>query len=84
VYFKSYISWGADLVLSGHIHGGLIRIPFIGGLISPQIKLFPKYDGGLYVENDQYMVVSRGLGSHSFMPRILNPPEIILVSLKAN
>lgn len=83
IFFKAYMKWGADLVLSGHVHGGLVRIPFIGGLISPQVKLFPKYDGGQFTENDKHMIVSRGLGTHSFMPRILNPPEIIVIRLKA-
>lgn len=82
VYFKQYIDWGADLILSGHVHGGLIRIPFIGGVISPQVNLFPKYDGGIYTENHKHMVVSRGLGNHSFMPRFLNPPEIVKITLK--
>lgn len=82
VYFNEYISFGADLILSGHIHGGLIRLPFIGGVISPQIRLFPKYDSGKYTVNNKHMIVSRGIGNHSFMPRFLNPSEIINISLK--
>lgn len=81
IYFSAYYHWGADLVLSGHMHGGLIRIPFVGGVISPQVKLFPKYDSGLFVEDDCRMVVSRGLGSHSIMPRIFNPPELVQITL---
>lgn len=81
IYFSDYVHWGADLVLSGHIHGGLIRIPFLGGLISPQVKLFPKYDAGLFEEDSCRMVVSRGLGNHSIMPRILNPPELVHIKL---
>lgn len=77
LYFTDYINWGADLTLSGHIHGGLIRLPFVGGLISPQIKLFPKYDAGHFKHNNRHMVISRGLGSHSLMPRIFNPPELV-------
>lgn len=83
VYFKDYISWGADLILSGHVHGGLVRIPFIGGVLSPQFCLFPKYDSGLYSENGHYMIISRGLGTHSYMPRFLNPPELLKITLKA-
>lgn len=83
IYFKDYIRWGADLILSGHVHGGLVRLPYIGGIISPQVKFFPKYDAGLFAQWEQYMVVSRGLGSHSFMPRILNPPELVVINLKA-
>ncbi|MDE6973897.1 MAG: metallophosphoesterase, partial [Lachnospiraceae bacterium] len=43
-YFKDYAAWGADLVVSGHVHGGLMRLPFLGGVISPAMKLFPEYD----------------------------------------
>lgn len=82
VYFKEYAKWGADLTLSGHLHGGMVRLPGIGGLISPQAKFFPKYQKGTFEENDQYMVVSRGLGSHSVMPRLFNIPELISVELK--
>lgn len=82
LYFEDYILWGADLILSGHMHGGMVRIPFIGGLISPQAKFFPKYDAGLFAEGNGHMVISRGLGSHSFMPRLLNPPELVHITLK--
>lgn len=82
-YFLDYISWGGDIVLSGHVHGGLLRLPLIGGVISPQVRLFPKYSSGLHKENGQQMIVSRGLGSHSLMPRIFNPPEIVHVILKS-
>lgn len=82
LYFRDYIQWGADLTLSGHVHGGMVRIPFVGGVISPQVKLFPKYDGGQYSEGNQHMIVSRGLGSHSFMPRFFNPPDLVVIKLK--
>lgn len=82
IYFNNYVQWGADLTLSGHVHGGLLRLPFIGGVISPQVKLFPKYDAGQFSKNNHHMIVSRGLGSHSFMPRFLNPPELIVITLK--
>lgn len=81
LFFLDYQRWGADLVISGHMHGGLIRLPFVRGIISPQVKFFPKYDAGLYTENDSHMVISRGLGSHSFMPRFLNPPELVVINL---
>ena len=48
VYYNTYIEWGSDLTLSGHIHGGMIRLPFIGGLFSPEKELFPKYDSGVF------------------------------------
>ena len=79
MYFDYYAKWGADLVLSGHVHGGLLRLPIIGGVISPQIKLFPKYTGGLYKLNKAVMIVSRGLGTHTIRFRFFNPPELVVV-----
>lgn len=83
VYFNDYAAWGADLTISGHLHGGLVRLPGVGGVISPQVKLFPKYHSGNYTRKGQLMVVSRGLGTHSHMPRLFNIPELILIELKA-
>jgi len=80
-YFDNYMEWGADLVVSGHLHGGLVRLPWIGGVISPQVKLFPKYDAGLFSQDGKNMIVSRGLGSHSIMLRIFNRPEIVSIKL---
>lgn len=82
LYFNAYADWGADLVFSGHIHGGLIRIPFIGGIISPERTLFPKYSGGEYKINTSTMIVSRGLGFSTLNLRIFNNPEICVVELK--
>ena len=81
LYYPSYRDWGADLTLSGHIHGGIIRIPGLGGLLSPDMTFFPKYDGGLFIENGKYLVVSRGLGNHFFI-RIRNPEELVVVTLE--
>lgn len=81
-YFHEYVRWGADLIVSGHIHGGMVRLPLLGGLVSPQVRLFPKYSSGIHSENGQKMIVSRGLGSHSLMPRLFNIPEIVRVTLK--
>ncbi|MDO4283825.1 MAG: metallophosphoesterase [Eubacteriales bacterium] len=47
-YFEAYAAWGADLVLCGHVHGGIARLPFVGGVLSPYPTLFPKYSGGHY------------------------------------
>lgn len=77
VYFPTYARWGADLTLSGHLHGGLIRIPGIGGLVTPQMKLFPRYDRGLYEIDGHYMAVSPGLGGHTVPIRICNPPQVL-------
>jgi predicted MPP superfamily phosphohydrolase len=82
VYFYDYSRWGADLTVSGHLHGGMVRLPGVGGVISPQVKFFPKYNSGNHTENGQEMIVSRGLGTHSHMPRLFNIPEIVQVELR--
>ena len=82
LYFDTYKRWGADLTLSGHLHGGIMRISLIGGVIGPDFFLFPKYSGGLYNENGKNMIVSCGAGTHTINLRIFNPPELTLVELK--
>ncbi len=74
-----YKKWGADLILSGHFHGGVLRLPGIGGLIAPDFRLFPKYSGGIYKESNQTIIVSRGLGVHSMPLRIFNQPELLVL-----
>lgn len=81
-YFPEYADWGADLTLSGHIHGGIVRIPFWKGVISPAIRLFPKYDGGLFTKQDKSMVLGRGIGTHAPKVRLFNPAELVVVELK--
>lgn len=81
-YFRAYAAWGADLVISGHVHGGVARLPLLGGAISPAFRLFPKYDGGLFYEGKSAMVLSRGLGMHTLPLRFLNPGELVLVHLQ--
>lgn len=80
-YFPEYASWGADLTLAGHVHGGVVRIPFWRGVISPAIKLFPKYDGGMFREGDKSMILGRGIGTHSPNVRLFNPGELVVVDL---
>lgn len=80
-YFKSYVKWGADMTLAGHMHGGLIRLPYLGGLASPQVEFFPKYDGGQFDEGEQTMILSRGLGTHTINIRINNRAELISIRL---
>ena len=82
IYFKEYMEWGADLTLSGHIHGGVVRLPIFGGVISRQFMFFPKYDAGLFKENGKEMIISRGLGTHSIKFRLFNRPELIDIKLK--
>lgn len=81
--FESYVSCGADLVFSGHAHGGQFRLPFVGGLIAPNQGLFPKHDAGLYIDGDTQMVVSRGIGNSIIPVRFHNRPEIVLAVLQA-
>lgn len=80
-YFAAYAKWGADLVVSGHIHGGLMRLPILGGVISPAIKLFPKFDGGMFREGKSVMILGRGLGTHTLPIRIFNPGELVVIEL---
>lgn len=83
-YFPQYAKWGAELVLSGHVHGGMVRVPFVGkGVASPNIRFFPKYDGGRFDEKGSTMLVSRGLGMHTIPVRLFNPGEILLLEFKA-
>ena len=82
-YFPQYAAWGADLVLSGHVHGGVARVPLLGkGVISPGLRLFPKYDGGIFHEGESTMVLSRGLGMHTIYIRLFNPAELWVVELE--
>ena len=80
-YFEDYASWGANLTFSGHVHGGIMRLPFLGGVISPKMELFPKYDKGIFEISGKYMILSSGLGSHTIKFRINNLPELVLVIL---
>lgn len=82
MHFLAYEDWGADLTFSGHLHGGFIRLPKFGGIISPQFEFFPKYDRGLYEKDGHWLVVSSGLGMHSGFMRINNPPELVTVTIK--
>lgn len=82
VYLPVYARWGADLVLSGHLHGGIIGIPGFGGLITPQARLFSRYFAGSYREKDTVGIVSRGLGTHTVNLRLCNPAELVAVTLE--
>lgn len=77
-----YAPADVDLVLSGHAHGGQIRLPFVGGLVAPNQGLFPQYDAGLYTEGNTTMVVSRGLGNSILPLRVNNRPEVVMVTLR--
>ena len=79
-----YTECGAPLVLSGHAHGGQIRLPGIGGLIAPGQGLFPKYTEGKYEENGTTLVVSRGVGNSVLPLRVNDRPQIVVVQLACN
>jgi len=81
-YMNAYKGWGADLILSGHLHGGVMRLPGIGGVITPQAFLFPKYSGEMTKEGEQTIIVSRGLGTHTINIRLFNQPEVVSICLK--
>ncbi len=82
VHFSAYAQWGASLVLSGHNHGGVMRLPFLGGVISPNYRLFPKYDVGAFYKGNSTMLLSAGLGSHTLPFRFFNPPELLMIQLQ--
>lgn len=79
LFFKTYSEFNINLVLSGHVHGGVIKLPMLNvGLLSPERKILPKYHGGLYRLNGKTMIVSRGLGKL----RLFNPPEISIIEVE--
>ncbi|EJR54705.1 hypothetical protein IIM_01645 [Bacillus cereus VD107] len=80
-FLNVYADEKIDLVLSGHAHGGQVRLPFIGGLVAPNQGILPKYTAGLYMKQNTSMIVSRGLGNSIIPQRIFNRPEIVVVQL---
>ena len=79
--FDVYSEHEVDLALTGHAHGGQIRLPLFGGLVAPNQGLFPSYDSGLYKSGNSNMIVSRGIGNSIIPLRINNRPELIIVEL---
>ena len=73
---------GVDLILSGHAHGGMVRLPFTDGLIGPRLEFLPTYTSGVYIKNNTKMVVTRGLGNHLGWTRFLNNPQVVVVELQ--
>jgi len=82
LFLSRYSLLGADLVISGHAHGGLIRLPFTDGLIGVERDLFPSYTAGFYEENGSTLLVSRGLGNSGRSFRIFNRPEVVVLTLE--
>jgi predicted MPP superfamily phosphohydrolase len=83
VNFEVYSEWGSDLTLCGHMHGGMIRLPFLGAVFSPEKKLFPKYGEGVFSSLQNTMIVNRGLGNGRIGFRFFNRPEITVITLKS-
>lgn len=81
-FFHRIAGLNVELILSGHAHGGQIRLPLVGGLYGPDQGLFPKYDAGLFQSGESNMVVSRGLGNSQFPFRVNNRPEVVIITLK--
>jgi hypothetical protein len=81
-YFEEYARWGADLSVSGHVHGGLINVPKLGGLVSPMVKFLPEYYKGMYSIDNKRMIVSAGLGIHTIKIRINNEPDLVTINLE--
>jgi len=80
-YYKNY---SFDLILSGHTHGGQVRIPpVLNGLYAPGQGVFPKYAGGIYTHGNIVHVISRGLSVNPKLPRIFNPPELVIVIIES-
>jgi len=73
---------GVDLVLSGHAHGGMVRLPFTDGLIGPSHEFLPTYTRGVYTAGNTNMVVTGGLGNHLGWTRFLNNPQVVVVELR--
>lgn len=81
LFFDAYAAWGADLVLSGHFHGGTIRIPGLGGVMTPQYQFFLPCCAGTLKKAGHTMIVGRGLGTHSINIRLFNKPQVVVVKL---
>lgn len=81
LFLEAYAGWGADLSLAGHFHGGTIRLPFVGGVMTPQYQFFNPYCAGTFERNGRVLIVSRGLGTHSVNIRFCNKPQIVAVKL---
>lgn len=87
--FELLDGYGFNLVLAGHMHGGQIRLPKIGGMVSPKTSILsdkmlrPKYFAGAYTYSDMTMLVSRGLGNPMLLPRIFNRPELLSITLRS-
>ena len=81
--YPTYGTLGADLVISGHAHGGLVRLPFTDGLFGPGAEWLPRWTAGFYTDYPSPLFVSRGLGNPVIIPRIFNRPQLAIITLQA-
>ena len=81
LFDKAYENWDIDLFLSGHTHGGLIRLPLIGGLVAPRQGFFPKYSRGLFSLGRTRLLICGGFAGYKCFPRIFNRPEICVLHI---
>lgn len=81
IFLHAYEDWDLDLFLSGHTHGGVIRIPGIGGLYAPMQGWFPDFDAGYFTPGKIQLIISSGMAGHGWVPRIFNKPEICVVHI---
>ena len=81
IFVEAYKDWDIDLFLSGHTHGGVIRLPFVGGLYAPMQGWFPDEDMGHFDYGRVQLVVSSGLAGHGKIPRVFNMPEVCVVHI---
>lgn len=77
----AYAEWGADLTLAGHFHGGTIRIPGLGGVMTPQFQFFLPWCAGTFETGGRYLIAGRGLGTHSINIRLNNKPQVVVIRL---
>ena len=81
IFVNAYDKWDIDLFLSGHTHGGVIRLPWLGGVYAPMQGWFPEYDAGYFAPGRVQLVISAGLAGHGNIPRIFNRPEICVLHI---
>jgi predicted MPP superfamily phosphohydrolase len=81
--WDTYLTYGVDLVLSGHAHGGQVRVPFLGGVIAPDQGFWPRFSEGQIEHDGTIMIVSRGLGNSILPLRVNNRPEVVVVTYRS-
>lgn len=82
-WLEKYPELDVNLILCGHAHGGIWRLPFVGGIIGEERQPFPQYTSGVYNEGGYDLVVSRGLGDFGKIPRLFNNPQLVSIVLRS-